>query len=206
MKTAANANKSEFTLIDLMTALIIVGIFASAAVTLYIKYKKEGQIELAITELKIIEKKIANIVLKNGKLPDDLSEIGVGKIVDPWGRPYRYLKIYGSDDVKDGRDNPRINQSQDRINTDFDLYSVGRDGNSAASLTATISRDDIIRAKNGGAWDWYPTIEIFTLTVPVDFRNGNNPEQLFISSNPAKKFEDTLNITGANEDEVRSES
>jgi hypothetical protein len=42
--------------------------------------------------------------------------------------------------------------------------------------------------------------------VPVDFRNGNNPEQLFISSNPAKKFEDTLNITGANEDEVRSES
>ncbi|MGD9189046.1 MAG: hypothetical protein PVI89_12575, partial [Desulfobacteraceae bacterium] len=78
MKTAANANKSEFTLIDLMTALIIVGIFASAAVTLYIKYKKEGQIELAITELKIIEKKIANIVLENGKLPDDLSEIGVG--------------------------------------------------------------------------------------------------------------------------------
>ena len=36
------------------------------------------------------------------------------------------------------------------INTDFDLCSVGKDGKSAAPLTAKISQDDIIRANNGG--------------------------------------------------------
>jgi len=36
------------------------------------------------------------------------------------------------------------------INTDFDLYSVGKDGDTATALTARQSRDDIVRANNGG--------------------------------------------------------
>jgi general secretion pathway protein G len=36
------------------------------------------------------------------------------------------------------------------INSDFDLYSVGRDGQSAPALTAKVSQDDIVRANNGG--------------------------------------------------------
>lgn len=149
LNTVDNADKTEFSVIDLVTALVIVGIFATVAVTLYLKYKREAQIQLAITELKIIEKKIANRVVVSGHLPNDLSGMGLGKLVDPWGRPYQYLKLYGGDDIKEGKGNPRINQSQERINTDFDLYSVGRDGSSAASLAANISRDDIIRAENG---------------------------------------------------------
>ena len=35
------------------------------------------------------------------------------------------------------------------INTDFDLYSLGKDGLSAGPLTAKDSRDDIVRANNG---------------------------------------------------------
>jgi general secretion pathway protein G len=35
------------------------------------------------------------------------------------------------------------------INTDFDLYSMGPDGRSAPPLTASDSRDDIVRANNG---------------------------------------------------------
>jgi general secretion pathway protein G len=35
------------------------------------------------------------------------------------------------------------------INTDFDLYSVGPDGDSQAPLTAAASRDDIVRANDG---------------------------------------------------------
>jgi general secretion pathway protein G len=108
--------------------------------------------------MKIIEKKIVNLVAGNGKLPEDLSDIGLDKIIDPWGRPYKYLKIFGSDDVKDGKGKkddkckkgkPRKDRSLHPINTDFDLYSVGRDGKSTAPLTAKISRDDIIRANNG---------------------------------------------------------
>ena len=36
------------------------------------------------------------------------------------------------------------------LNTDYDLYSMGKDGESTAPLTARQSRDDIIRADNGG--------------------------------------------------------
>lgn len=35
------------------------------------------------------------------------------------------------------------------INTDFDLYSMGKDGTSVPSLTAAASRDDVVRAANG---------------------------------------------------------
>lgn len=35
------------------------------------------------------------------------------------------------------------------INTDFDLYSMGRDGESVPALTAAKSRDDVVRAANG---------------------------------------------------------
>ena len=35
------------------------------------------------------------------------------------------------------------------INSDFDLYSMGKDGQSAAALTAKISKDDIVRANDG---------------------------------------------------------
>ncbi len=36
------------------------------------------------------------------------------------------------------------------VNTDFDLYSKGRDGKSVAPFTAGASRDDVVRANNGG--------------------------------------------------------
>ena len=35
------------------------------------------------------------------------------------------------------------------INSDFDLYSMGKDGKSQMPLTAKDSRDDIIRANDG---------------------------------------------------------
>ena len=35
------------------------------------------------------------------------------------------------------------------INSDFDLYSSGPDGQSMPTLNATVSRDDIVRAADG---------------------------------------------------------
>jgi general secretion pathway protein G len=65
---------------------------------------------------------------------------------DPWGRPYVYLNIRaagpGNSGLrKDGKLNP--------LNTDFDLYSCGKDGDSIGPLSAKASRDDIVRANNG---------------------------------------------------------
>ena len=35
------------------------------------------------------------------------------------------------------------------LNTDYDLYSMGRDGKSKTPLTASESHDDIVRALDG---------------------------------------------------------
>ena len=42
---------------------------------------------------------------------------------------------------KDGKLNP--------LNSDFDLFSLGKDGDSSGPLSAKASRDDIVRANDG---------------------------------------------------------
>ena len=66
---------------------------------------------------------------------------------DPWGNAYRYLAI-------DYEPPPHTNQLRrdknlNPLNSDFDLYSVGPDGNTQMQLTAARARDDIVRAGNG---------------------------------------------------------
>ena len=136
-----------------MVAIAAICILVSAAIPIYLKYREKVRIELAITEIKIIEKKIVNFFRGNGELPGNLATIGLDKLPDPWGHPYNYTKIFGSDDVKDDKckkDKRRKDRSLHPLNTDYDLYSVGRDGDSTAPLTAKVSHDDIIRANNGG--------------------------------------------------------
>jgi general secretion pathway protein G len=45
----------------------------------------------------------------------------------------------------------RLRKDEQRapLNTDFDLYSMGPDGASAAPLPAQPSRDDVVRADDG---------------------------------------------------------
>ena len=139
-------------MIEVMIVIAIMGILTSIGVPNYTKYREKARIAVAITEIKFIEKEIATYVVKNGELPEDLSEIGMDKVLDPWGRPYQYLKTQGICDDKDKGDKgkPRKDHSLHPINCDFDLYSVGKDGKSTAPLTAKISHDDIVHANNGG--------------------------------------------------------
>jgi general secretion pathway protein G len=90
-----------------------------------------------------------NFAVEFGELPKELSDLGRDQILDPWGRPYIYLRIQGRDPT-DPKFKPRKDHSLHPINTDFDLCSMGRDGRSKVPLTAKDSKDDIVRANNGG--------------------------------------------------------
>lgn len=48
-----------------------------------------------------------------------------------------------------GPTQPRKDRFLVPINSDFDLYSMGKDGESVAPLNAAKSRDDVVRAANG---------------------------------------------------------
>jgi general secretion pathway protein G len=93
--------------------------------------------------------KIEDFMIDYGRLPATLDEIGEQNVTDPWGNPYEYLVIFGLDKQEiDGK--LRKDRFLIPLNTDFDLYSIGRDGMSVAPLTAEESWDDIVRANNGG--------------------------------------------------------
>lgn len=136
---------SGLTLIELMIVIAIVGILASIAAMNFMSYIEKARIARAVAEIKSIEKSILAFKFSEGRWPDNLSEAGAGGMIDPWGNPYQYMPVQGSSPGKLRKDRSLV-----PINSDFDLYSMGRDGRSVTPLTAKASQDDVIRANNGG--------------------------------------------------------
>jgi len=132
-----------------MIVIAIIGTLSAIAVPNYIYYRYEALITVAITDVRMIEKQITLFVFDNdGQLPNNLSDLTtIGTINDPWGNPYQYLRIAGGN-IK-GKGKVRRNMSDNPVNTDYDLYSMGKDGQSQTQFKAKQSRDDIVRAYNG---------------------------------------------------------
>ena len=137
-----------FTLVEVMVCVAIVGVLAAIAVTNFIAYIERARVAAAISDIKNIEKSAYNFFVDNGQLPDSLAQIGCGGIRDPWGNGYRYLRIDGAPNNIKG--SSRKDHFMVPVNSDFDLYSMGRDGSSVPPFTAKASQDDIVRAFNGG--------------------------------------------------------
>ena len=141
-------NYHGFTLIELMIAIAILGVLVAIAAPNFISYRYKAQIAAAISEIKLIEKAISIHVADGNDLPDSLSDIGKDQIIDPWGNPYRYLRLDGGTDPGlNGK--RRRDKSANPVNSDYDLYSMGKDGKTAAQFTAKKARDDIVRANDG---------------------------------------------------------
>ncbi len=135
------------TLIELIISMSIISILAAIAIPSFFSYMNKTQITRVNAEIRMLEKEILYFDLINHHLPNSLDDIGYSGLSDPWGNPYRYTRI-------DGGSTPKGKWRKDRflvpVNTDFDLYSMGKDGKSRSPFTAKHSRDDIVRANNGG--------------------------------------------------------
>lgn len=140
--------QSGVSLLELMIVLVLVSLLSSLAVPVYDRYIQRAKISRAIGDISSIGVEIEKFRLRNrDRVPADLGELGVDIRDDPWGRPYVFLNIIDGNVNKgavrkDGQLNP--------LNSDYDLYSRGRDGDSKAPLNAKASRDDIVRANDGG--------------------------------------------------------
>jgi len=135
------------TVIEVLIVLAIVGVLAGIALPKYLDYRERIRVAQAITDIAAMNAKARAYMLDNKTPPDSLSAINATSAIDPWGRPYVYLKLLGASKGVIGK--ARKNKGLVPINSDFDLYSVGRDGISAGPLTAGASRDDVVRANDG---------------------------------------------------------
>ena len=136
------------TLIELVIIVAIVATLAGICIPAYDKYRESTRMTQAILDIRTIEHDLLIQEGFSGTFPDDLSEIGKGNLRDPWGNYYQYYntstkKSKGHGGVQ------RFDKLAKPLNTDFDLYSMGSDGQTKANLDNKVSLDDIVRGLNG---------------------------------------------------------
>ncbi len=132
-----------FTLIELMVVVAILGTLSAIAIPAYSRYVEKAKITKAIAEIKILSDEIDTFGAPSGVFPNTLNDIGRAGLLDPWGNPYQYLN-YAT-----GGGNIRKDRSLHPLNSDYDLYSMGKDGKSEPPITSHNSQDDVIRASDG---------------------------------------------------------
>ncbi|WP_428240710.1 prepilin-type N-terminal cleavage/methylation domain-containing protein [Gynuella sp.] len=141
-----NTEYRGYTLLEIIVSIALIGILASIAQQSYNAYFDRVDRNKAISDIKIISTLITAYAMDSGgEFPDSLADVNADDYLDPWGHPYQYLNIAN----KRGNGHNRKDHNLVPINSDYDLYSMGKDGESVGPLTAKKSQDDIIRANDG---------------------------------------------------------
>ncbi len=133
------------TVIELLFAVLIVGVLAGIAQSKYSDYREKIRRNQAIQEITTLQVVIGQYVLEERKVPASLADVGRAGMLDPWGRPYLYTDL----GAPGGHGAARKDHSLNPINSDYDLYSLGPDGVTKTQLTNKDSLDDIVRARDG---------------------------------------------------------
>ena len=140
-------SRSGLTLIELLVAIAVAALLAAIAIPQYVGYRERAEATKAIVKMRTIGTALDRYRIEFGQLPNELS-VAVNPVPeDPWGNAYQYLNLNSEEPGVKGK--RRKDKNLVPINSDYDLYSMGPDGQSKAPLTAKHSRDDIIRANNG---------------------------------------------------------
>lgn len=141
--------RKGFSLFELLVVLLIIGTLLALVIPNVVGMVQRSKVNSARSDIASIGNKVENFLLDNMRLPESLLELEGIHLNDPWGHAYQYLPILGKD-KNDVSGKWRKDRFLVPLNSDFDLYSVGKDGISVAPITAKDSYDDIIRANNGG--------------------------------------------------------
>jgi len=139
------ARNGGFTLIELMVTVGLVALLAGIAVPSYQQWRVKALSRQAGQEIAVMATAIKQYQVDNRDYPADLAAVGLSGKLDPWGHGYVYLPAPAN-----GHGGQRKDKHLNPINTDFDLFSMGPDGDYRDQLDNARSVDDIVRANNGG--------------------------------------------------------
>lgn len=135
-----------FSLLELMLTVALISLLMSIAIPGYTSYVDRARVGKSIADLGAICLDIDKFRLSNnGELPDSLADADADGRTDPWGNSYEYKVLEGVN----GNGGARKDKNLNPINSDYDLYSKGKDGLTVSSLVPKKSHDDVIRATNG---------------------------------------------------------
>ena len=143
-----------------MIVTVLIMTISGIALPLYAQALDAARITRAIGDIRAMANEIMAFQILNGDVPDTLDEVGYGAHRDPYGNPYQFLKFGSGPGGGPGgggggggggfMGEARKDKFLVPINSRYDLYSMGKDGESVAPLTAPQSRDDIVMANDGG--------------------------------------------------------
>lgn len=137
--------RSGFTLIELLLVIAMLGVLVALALPMYQNYQERIRQKQAIQDIMVLQVLIQNHRLSGGQYPDSLADVGNAGRLDPWGRPYVYQELASAP----GKGKARKDRKLNPLNSDFDLYSLGKNGVSKTQLTNKDSLDDVVRANDG---------------------------------------------------------
>ncbi len=148
-----------FTLIELLVVIAILGILTLFGMRAYGHFIDRAKNTRAIAELRLLEKEIMEFFHTNDRNPLTLDEIGRGTMLDPWNSTYQYINFETTPNAEDkwrtteknskGKGKGKGSDKSTPLNSDYDLYSRGKDRMSVPALEDEVSRDDIIRGADG---------------------------------------------------------
>jgi len=135
-----------FTLLELVIAVGVLGILAVLAQGQFAGYIDRARVGAARADIAMLSLEILRYQnVNDGRLPASLADVGRGDMHDPWERPYHYVDLTGKSRGKARKDR-RLNP----INSDYDLFSAGKNGVYKPQVSQKDSLDDVIRARDGG--------------------------------------------------------
>ncbi len=134
-----------FTLVETMVAIAIMGIVITIAYGQYADYIERTKVAIAKADIVTMQTEMVRYQSNHeGRLPASLAEIGRDTYEDPWGLAYYYVDLSTVNKGKARKDH-RLNP----INSDYDLFSAGKNGVYKSQVSQKDSVDDVIRGRDG---------------------------------------------------------